>query len=251
MDWAGLRAAKEAELGHLASPRLSEVTPSIRDFSQFVTTHKQELALIPALKRRDPDTGTSWPQLDLCELARACDACDEVEVGAIGVYTETSLFGASYDDLRAVSDVVGAPLLALDLALHEHQVYSSRLYGADAVLLWGGSVDHATLEGLMVAAASVHVVPLVMAHTPHQVDQALAAGAWVVGLASPVGTFDAGHIAALAAHVPPRQTCVCLDEIATAQDAASLSGVVDAVLVSQRVLDTADVAGALARLRGA
>ena len=69
MDWASLRAAKEIEIQQLEATRLSEVTPSIRDFSHFVTTHKQELALIAALKRNDRDTGKSWPDRDLVALA--------------------------------------------------------------------------------------------------------------------------------------------------------------------------------------
>ena len=62
MDWAALKAVKEADSRQRATAPLSEVTPSIRDFSQFVTTHKQELGLIPALKRTDPATGQAWPE---------------------------------------------------------------------------------------------------------------------------------------------------------------------------------------------
>jgi indole-3-glycerol phosphate synthase len=88
MDWQALRPAKDAELERLAHLPLSEVSPSIRTFAQYVTTHRQELAFIAALKRTDPDTGRGWPQTDLVALARACD---EAEVGAVGVYTEPSV----------------------------------------------------------------------------------------------------------------------------------------------------------------
>ena len=57
MNWESLRAAKQAEIRQLATVQLSEVTPSIRSFAQSVTTHKQDLAVIAALKRTDPQTG--------------------------------------------------------------------------------------------------------------------------------------------------------------------------------------------------
>ena len=245
MDWAALRAVKEADSRQGTAAPLSEVTPSIRDFSQFVTTQKQELGLIPALKRVDPDTGQSWPELDLVALAQACD---DTEVGAIGVYTEPSLFGTSSDDMRAISDRVTTPLLALDLVLHDSQIHQARLCGADAVLLWAGAVDAPTLARLMTTARSIHVSPVVMARTPDELRQALATESFIIGLASPNGKLDTTHVSALAAHVPRQKTIISLDELSTPEEAEALLGQVDATLVSQRVLDTADVEGSLTEL---
>ncbi len=245
MDWVSLRAAKEAEIQQLASTRLSEVTPSIRDFTHFVTTHKQELALIAALKRTDPDTGKSWPDRDLVALAQECD---DAEVGAIGVYTEPSVFGTSLDDLRAISDVVSAPILQLDFVFHESQIHHARLCGADAVLLWADAVDEKTLESLVVTASSIHVVPVVMAQTAEELSRALAAEVFIVGIASPTGKFDSEQIAALASLVPSRKTIIALDEISTPDEAEALHGKVDAAVVSNCVLDALDVEGTLADL---
>ena len=245
MDWTALRATKEADIQQRAATPLSEVTPSIRDFAQFVTTQKQELGLIPALKRADPDTGQAWPELDLVALAQACD---DTEVGAIGVYTEPSVFGTSSDDMRAISERVTTPLLALDLVLHDSQIHRARLCGADAVLLLAGTVDAPTLARLMTTARSIHVSPVVMARTSDELRQALAAESFIIGLASPNGKLDTAHVSALAAHVPRRKTVISLDELSTPEEAAALLGQVDAALVSQYVLDVADVEGSLSEL---
>ncbi len=245
MDWTALRATKEADIQQRAAAPLSEVTPSIRDFSQFVTTQKQELGLIPALKQVDPDTGQAWPELDLVALAQACD---DTEVGAIGVYTEPSLFGTSSDDMRAISERVTTPLLALDLVLYDSQIHQARLCGADAILLWAGTVDAPTLTHLMTTARSIHVVPVVMARTPDELRQALASESFIIGLASPNGTLDTAHVSALAALVPRQKTVISLDELSTPEEAAALLGKVDTALVSQYVLDAADVEGSLINL---
>ncbi len=245
MDWAALKAVKEADSRQRAAAPLSEVTPSIRDFTQFVTTQKQELGLIPALKRADPDTGQAWPDLDIVALAQACD---DTEVGAIGVYTEPSLFGTSSDDMRAISERVTTPLLALDLVLHDSQIHHARLCGADAVLLWAGALDASTSARLMTTARSVHVVPVVMARTSDELRQALATESFIIGLASPNGKLDTAHVSALAAQVPRQKTVISLDELSTPEEAEALLGQVDTALVSHYVLDAADVEGSLTEL---
>ena len=245
MDWTALKAAKEADSQQGAAASLSEATPSIRDFSQFVTTQKQELGLIPALKRADPDTGQAWPELDIVALAQACD---DTEVGAIGVYTEPSLFGTSSDDMRTISERITTPLLALDLVLHDSQIHHARLCGADAILLWAGALDASTLARLMTTARSIHVAPVVMAQTSDELRQALATESFIIGLASPNGNLDLAHISALAAHVPRQKTIISLDELSTPEEADALLGEVDAALVSHSVLDAADVERSLTEL---
>ncbi len=245
MDWQALRVAKDAELERLAHLPLSEVSPSIRAFAQYVSTHKQELAFIAALKRTDPHTGRSWPQIDLAALARACD---EAEVGAVGVYTEPSVFGASLEDLRAVSEAVSAPLLRLDLVIDPRQIHHARLCGADAVALWAGGVELDTLTRLVSVAGSSHVTPVVVVQTPAEVDRALSAGAFVLGISSPSGKIEPKQIERLGALIPRHKTVLALDEAATADECAALLGKVDAVLVGNLLLDAPDVGALLAGL---
>lgn len=245
MDWQSLHAAKQAEIRQLASVRVSEVTPSIRNFAQYVTTHKQDLALIAALKRVDPRTGRSWIDRDLVALAQECD---DAEVGAIAVYTEPSVFGTSMDDLRAVSAAVSAPVFRLDLLVHPAQIHHARLCGADAVLLCADAVDTAALTNLLTVAGSTHVAAIVAVQSEAEVEQALAAGAFIWGIASPSGRLDLAQIATLTAAIPPRKTIIALEEISTPGEYAALRGKVDAVLVGNGILDVPDVRATLAKL---
>jgi indole-3-glycerol phosphate synthase len=246
-QWESLREVKQEEIRQLAGTQLSEVTPSIRDFAQYVTTHKQDLAVIAALKRTDPRSGHSWAGRDLVTVARECD---DAEVGAVAVYTEPSVFGASLNDLKIVSAAVSAPVLCLDLILHTAQIHQARLHGADAVLLWAAAVDATTLATLVAVASAVHVAPVVGVQTQAELEQALTAGAFLIGIASPSERSDAAHIAALAAQVPQRKTIIALDEISVLEEYNALRGIVDAVLVGNWLLDAADVSAALAELTG-
>jgi indole-3-glycerol phosphate synthase len=252
MNWESLRTAKAAEIEQLASMSLSEVTPSIRSFVQYVTTHKQELAFIAAIKRIDPHTGRRWEETDLVAFAQACD---DAEVGAIAVYTEPCVFGTSLEDLQKISGAVTAPILRLDLVMHVHQIHQARLCGADAVLLWAGILDAtthaATLANLVTVATSAHVTPVVAVRTEAEVEQALTAGAFVLGITSPSGKsgkIDMAQIERLSPLIPRQKTVLALDEAATADECAALQGKVDAVLVGNMLLDAPAVEAVLARL---
>ena len=248
MDWEALREAKAAELERLAGLALSEVTPSIRAFAQYVTTHKRGLAFIAALKRTDPQTRRGWEKVDLIALAQACD---EAEVGALGVYTEPSVFGTGLEDLQAISDAVSAPVLRLDLVVHARQIYHARLCGADAVLLCAGILDATTLTHLVTVASAAHVTPVVAVRTEAEVDQALAAGAFVVGIVSPSDKLEVTQIERLTVLIPPQKTVLALDEVTSANECTALVGKVDAVVVGNLLLDAPDVAAVLASLSAA
>lgn len=245
MEWRSLVKVKQQEIGRLTSIPLREVTPSMRDFSRAVTTHKQEVALIAALKRTDPDTARSWSDRDLLAVAGECEAAD---VSAVAVYTEASLFGTTLSDLRAIARAVSLPVFCLDLFLHPLQLYHVRLYGADAVLLHAEAVDPATLTTLIAVAQSLHMAPVVAVQTPSEVEQALTAGASLLGLACPTGRADPAHAAALAALAPPHKTLIAVDPITSAREYVALQGVVDAALVSDLLLDTPTVGAALKHL---
>jgi len=247
MNWELLRTAKQAEIQRLVSVQVSEVTPSIRNFAQYVTTHKQEPALIAALKRVDPQTGRSWNDRDMVALAQECD---DTEVGAIAVYTEPSVFGSSLDDLRSVSLAVTAPVLRLDLLVHPAQIHHSRLRGADAILLCANTVDTAALTDLVTVASSLHMTSVVAVQNEAEVQQALAAGAFVLGIVSPSDALDLPHLARLAAVIPSQKTVIALDEISTPGEYVALQGTVDAVLAGNVVLDAPDAGTALANLAG-
>jgi len=116
VDWKSLHAAKQAEIQRLTRVRVSEVTPSIRNFAQYVTTHKQDLAFIAALKRVDPQTGRSWNDRDLVALAQ-----------------EGSHFNAVCDDLKqfllSESDENPAHALANDLKIKAREEFASQPEG--------------------------------------------------------------------------------------------------------------------------
>jgi indole-3-glycerol phosphate synthase len=237
-------AEKHAEIATLTDLPLPEITPSRRDFTQFVATQKQGIALVPRLQRANPATGAAWPGVDLAAFARLCD---DAETGAIAVRTAV-VFGTSLADLDAVAAAVSAPLLRDDLCLDRQHVYQARLHGADAVVLPAGELDRAALRDLAALAGSTHMASVVEVATDAALAAALELPTACIGLACAdgAGRADLARVRALAAQVPRHRTVLLLAEVPVLDALLELAGLIDAAVVGDALLDAADPAAAIA-----
>jgi indole-3-glycerol phosphate synthase len=238
MQRSRLIAEKNVEIDVLSGLNLTDVTPSRRDFAMFAASQKSGITLIPRLKRADPDTGKTWPGLDLVALARRLD---ETEVGALAVAT-AGYYSASIGDLLAVAEAVTAPVLRDDLCLHRLQVFQARLHGADAVIIPLQHVPDARRAELIDTASSTHMASVIEVTAPDQVDGALPFGTACIGIHCPQadGYADVERIRTIAQRVPRARTVIVLSEMATLDGLWSLNGVVDAAVVGDLLLDAPD-----------
>ena len=240
-DWL---AEKRAELSALTDLALPEITPSRRDFTQFVATQKREIALVPRLQRVDPATGRAWPTADLVGFAQLCD---DAETAAIAVRT-AAVFGTSIADLDAVAATVTAPLLRDDLCLDERHVYHARLHGADAVVLPAGELDPAALRTLAALAASMHMTSVIEVAADAALAAALALPTVCIGLAvtDAAGQADLVQVRRLAGQIPRHRIVLLLAEVGELDALGALTGLLDAAVVGDALLDAADPAAAIA-----
>jgi indole-3-glycerol phosphate synthase len=236
-------AERREALAGLSTLRLPEIVPSRRDFTQFVTTQKQGIALVPRLQRRNPETGGAWPALDLAAFARVCD---DTDAGALAVRT-AALFGGTMDDLDTVAASVTAPVLHDDLCIAREQLFAARLRGADAVLLPADALDAARLRELDAVATSLHMAVVVDVGTADELAAALVLATACIGLrgSGADGYADVDAVAALARGVPRRRTTLLLAEVRRLDELSRLAELIDAAVVGDALLDAADPAAAI------
>ncbi len=205
----------------LDTVRVSELTPSRRDFSQYVATQRRGLAVIAKL-----------PPGDEAELIARAMAWDDAEVAALAL-----------DDLsvgRTVAASVTAPLF-WDLPLLEaNQVYYARLHQADAVLLPAAHLGADATQDLLALAGSMHMAAVVEVAQASDLTAVPARPQVAVGI-----RLSQRHIAPL---VPRGQTVVWLDEIGALADCEALRGIVDAVVLGSLLCESEDVGQLVARL---
>ena len=240
MERQRILAASRAEAAQLAGQRLSEVTPSRRDFTQYVDTQKHDLAVIARI-----GTQPDWPIAQLVAHARACDDAD---VAALAVVTGAA--GRPLGDLAAVADSTTAPILRDDLIVSPSQLYHARLHGADAAIFPAADIDGTALHGLVSVASSLHMASVVEVQSPADLATALELPHALIGLRclGADGRLDLARTLQLAHQVPAQRTLICLPEVQSSAECARLRGACDAVVVGEALVATDDVAAVLQEL---
>jgi len=210
------------------------------------------MSVIAEIKRRSPSKGDLARDLMPAVLAKAY-----AEGGAdcVSVLTDVEFFGALEDDLAEARSACDLPVLRKDFTVSEADIYDARAMGADAVLLIVAALTAAELSKLRLLAHELELAALVEVHDERELEQALTAGADIVGVNQrDLRTFavDAARAERLAAAMPPGVVKVAESGIRDATDVSRLraSGY-DAVLVGESLVTSPDPAAAVRALKGA
>ncbi|EMA42966.1 indole-3-glycerol phosphate synthase [Halococcus morrhuae DSM 1307] len=208
----------------------------------------EEDGRVPVIGEVKPTSPTTDGRRDDDPVALA-EALVDGGAAALSVLTEPDHFGGSPDALQQVRETVSVPVLRKDFIRREEQL---DIVEADAVLLIARFVDD--LAGLVIAARERGFQPLVEVHSRAELDDALAAGAGIVGINNrdlarldvDLSTFEE-----LAPHAPEDVTLVAESGIASRDDAARMRRAgADGLLVGSALMD-GDVAANTERLVGA
>src|SRR6266478_3285401 len=181
------------------------------------------VSLIAEVKRASPSKGMLAPHFDPAELARIYAANG---AAAISVLTEPHFFLGSPDYLTAIRHAVSVPVLCKDFIFDEYQVYEARAWGADAILLICAILDETQLRRLLKVAHDLGMRCLVEVHTPQEAQQAIEAGATIIGVNSrDLTTFQMNPnlIRELRPLIPEDRIVVAESGIQTAADARRLT----------------------------
>lgn len=114
------------------------------------------ISVISEVKRSSPSKGALATIEDPATIASAYEAGG---AAAISVLTERHRFNGTLDDLRAVREAVGIPVLRKDFVVDPYQVLEARAFGADLVLLIVAALDDKQLAGLYDLALSLGLLP--------------------------------------------------------------------------------------------
>lgn len=104
--------------------------PPTRDFKGALVNRKVPIGIIAEIKAESPSVGKITDQ-DPIEIAEAYENSEAV---AISVLTDRH-FAGTLQLMDKVKRVTSKPILRKDFIVDEYQLYQSRAYGADAVLL--------------------------------------------------------------------------------------------------------------------
>ncbi len=198
--------------------------------------------LIAEVKRASPSRGLLCPEFDPVKLAKTYAANG---AAAISVLTEANYFQGSLDHLAAIRKEVALPLLRKDFIFDPYQVYESRAYGADALLLIVAILGQGQLGELLSLSHKLGMDCLVEVHNEAEVARALDSGAEVIGINNrDLKTFkvDIKTTRRLRPLIPAGYTVVSESGIRSGENVAELKGWgINAILVGETLVTAADI----------
>ncbi len=169
--------AKKKEKILLAKQQLSEVDLKTRIQSLAPTRpfieaiHKpRTISLIAEIKRQSPSRGIIRENFNLQEIALIYQ---ETGVQAISVLTEEDYFGGSLFFINEVKGLASAPILRKDFIIEPYQIYESRFYGADAILLIAALLTQGEISEFIGLCAELGLDCLVEVHTEKELKKIL------------------------------------------------------------------------------
>lgn len=157
--------------------RVQGLSPT-RPFADAITKPKT-ISLVAEIKKSSPSRGVIRPTFNLQEIATVYR---EAGVQAISVLTEEDYFQGSLAALQEVRSLVDVPVLRKDFIVEPYQVYESRLFGADAVLLIAELLTKDTLSEVMGLARTLGMDCLVEVHTERELKKVLSLKVGLVGI---------------------------------------------------------------------
>jgi indole-3-glycerol phosphate synthase len=210
------------------------------------------IQLIAEVKKASPSKGVIRPDFNPTEIAQAYASNG---AAAISVLTEAKYFQGSLEHLQDIGNVLGnkrLPLLRKDFLCDPYQVYESRAYGADSVLLIAAILKPAELQELLELSHELDMSCLVEVHNEAEVEIALESRARIIGINNrDLATFavDLATTERLRPLIPSDRIVVSESGIKERGDIERLRQVdIDAVLVGEALMSAPDIGAKMREL---
>jgi indole-3-glycerol phosphate synthase len=211
-----------------------------------------ELSCIAEVKKASPSKGViaaDFPYLDIAGEYEAAGAA------AVSVLTEPEYFQGSGQYLREIAAAVHIPVLRKDFIVDEYQIYEAKVWGAQAVLLICALLDSKTLAAYIQTAAELGLSALVEIHDEAEAEQALRAGARIIGINNrdlKTFTVDINTSIRLRKYIPAGIVTVTESGFNSPDDIRAVRGLgFNAVLIGEGLMRAPDKKQFLAELRQA
>lgn len=207
--------------------------------------------LIAEIKRASPSRGVIRDDFDPVEAAKVYEENGAV---AISVLTEEKFFQGNINFLPEIRKVTSVPLLRKDFIIDEYQIYESRAYGADALLVIAAILSREEINAFLSLSHDLDLDCLVEVHTEEEVKKVLETSAEIIGINNRnLETFevDLSTTSRLKKLIPSGKIVVSESGIQSSEDVRLLAeGEIKAILVGESLLRSEDIGKKVRELRG-
>jgi len=229
--------------------KIQELPPT-RAFIEAINKPKI-ISLIAEIKKASPSKGIIRENFDLKRIA---SIYKDKGVQAISVLTEEDYFQGSASFINEVKAIAEVPILRKDFILEPYQVYESRYFGADAILLIADLLSKDELSEFMGIAAHLGMDCLVEVHNEKQLKKILNMKMPLIGINNrDLHTMDVDFKTTerLFPLIPKDNIVVIESGIKSYQDVLFLKILgANAVLIGQAFMEAADIGRKVEEIMG-
>lgn len=210
----------------------------IDSLSLYEAVSNPGLSIIGEIKKASPSKGILNKNLDIIKFTEEYNK----SVDAISVLSEEKFFNGSPWDIKAVSKVSKLPILMKDFVIDESQIYASKYFGANAVLLISSILSEKELVSLYNLAEELGIESLIEIHNEKDLEKALKADAKLIGINNRNLTSfntDLATTVKLSKLIPKEILRISESGISSEKDIVYLKeGNIDGVLVGESFIKT-------------
>lgn len=231
--------------------KIRDVKPSRNFASSIKRPAGEKIRLISEIKKASPSKGVIRKNFDLLSIA---EIYESKEVSAVSVLTEADYFMGNLAFLPEVKKVFTRPVLRKDFIFDEFQIYESRAYEADAILLIAAILERNQAAEYRQLAEELGMSVLFEVHDPEELDLAMMIGADIIGINNRnLGTLsiDTNTSLRLKREIPHGRITVSESGIRVREDVGMLEDAgFDAMLIGTVLMESGDVGKKINELTG-
>lgn len=222
-----------------------------RDFRGAIRRGKGPIRLIAEIKQASPSKGAIRKDFDPLDIARIYE---KKKVDAISVLTEKDFFFGDLEFIPAIRQAVTKPVLRKDFIFDEYQIYESRAYGADAILLIAALLDRDMAGEYLHLCSELGLSVLFEVHGLEELEKALRLSADIIGINNrdlKTLAVDLETTFVLKRELPADRIVVSESGIRTRGDIVRLEDAgLDAVLIGTSFMESQDIGRKIDELMG-
>jgi indole-3-glycerol phosphate synthase len=124
-------------------------------------------AIIAEVKKASPSKGVIRADFDALAIAREYT---QNGATALSVLTDEQFFQGDLRFIERMRKFAMIPILRKDFVIDSYQLYETKAYGADAVLLIAAALDRSQLDDLFAEATAIDLECLIEVHSKEEIE---------------------------------------------------------------------------------
>ncbi len=152
-----------------------------RDFKNVIIKSSVEKRnfIIGEIKKASPSAGEIIHKYEPIEIAKIYE---KAGVNALSVLTEKNYFKGDIDHLSYIKQNTNIPILRKDFIIDEYQIYESKVYQADVILLIVSVLSDDELKKFLKIANELNLDCIIETHDENEIKRALKLDYPILGI---------------------------------------------------------------------